>query len=227
MTKFSKFFFCVFATFLTLNIFISGALASESQIATVTGSTVNLRNGPGLQNKVLAKVVKGNKLKILSKDGDWLKVSAPNNKVGWIKSNYVSTKSTIVSRGGSRSSSIGTSIVSYAKEFLGVEYVWGGSSPQGFDCSGFVWYVYKNFGIQLNRVSTDQAQQGVAVDKADLKTGDLVFFNTNHGNRINHSGIYIGDGMFIDASSGRGEVIISSLNTGFYAETYVTARRFF
>ncbi|HEX3031646.1 MAG TPA: C40 family peptidase, partial [Bacillota bacterium] len=134
---------------------------------------------------------------------------------------------TTVSRGGSRATATGEAIVSFAKQFLGVKYVWGGSSPSGFDCSGFVGYVYKNFGYQLNRVSSDQARQGVEVSKGDLKPGDLVFFNTNHGSRINHSGIYIGGGNFIDASSGQGHVTISPLTSGFYAETYVTARRLF
>lgn len=125
---------------------------------------------------------------------------------------------------------LGSEIVSYAKNFLGVKYVYGGMSPTGFDCSGFVKYVYDHFNINIARVSTEQATQGVAVSRADLKPGDLVFFDTNGGhNRVNHAGIYIGNGSFIQASSGSstGKVVISTLNSGFYNEAFMTARRFF
>jgi cell wall-associated NlpC family hydrolase len=127
------------------------------------------------------------------------------------------------SRGSSRSVQ---NIITYSKRFLGVKYVWGGSTAKGFDCSGFVKYIFKHFGISLNRTSRSQASQGVKVKKANLKAGDLVFFDTNGGlNRINHVGIYIGNGKFIHSSSSHKGVVISSLNSGFYSKTYMTARR--
>lgn len=119
-------------------------------------------------------------------------------------------------------------IVDYAKKLLGVRYVWGGTTSKGFDCSGFVKYVFDHFGIALSRVSTEQAKQGEAVKKANLQPGDLVFFDTNGGrNRINHVGIYIGGGRFIQSSSASGNsgVVISSLTSGFYSEVFMTARR--
>jgi len=119
-------------------------------------------------------------------------------------------------------------IIDYAKKFLGVKYVWGGTTSKGFDCSGFVKYVFGHFGIALNRVSTEQAKQGKAVKKANLQPGDLVFFDTNGGrNRINHVGIYIGGGKFIQSSSASGSsgVVISSITTGFYSRVFMTARR--
>lgn len=94
-------------------------------------------------------------------------------------------------------------IIDYAKKFLGVKYVYGGSSPKGFDCSGFTSYVFDQYGINLERVAANQAGQGKKISKSDLKAGDLVFFDTNGGhNNIGHVGIYIGDGKFIHASSG-------------------------
>lgn len=127
------------------------------------------------------------------------------------------------SRGSSRSS---RNIITYSKRFLGVKYVWGGSTAKGFDCSGFVKYVFKHFGISLNRTSRSQASHGAKVKKANLKQGDLVFFDTNGGlNRINHVGIYIGSGQFIHSSSASRRVVISNLNKGFYSKTYMTARR--
>ncbi len=123
-------------------------------------------------------------------------------------------------------SSLGQQIVDYAKKYLGVPYVWGGETPSGFDCSGFTKYVFKNFGIYLNRVAADQAKQGTKVSKSELIPGDLVFFDTN-GNLsyINHVGIYIGGGKFIHAASGGKRVMITELNTGFYKDKFMTARR--
>lgn len=126
----------------------------------------------------------------------------------------------------SRGKSLSLSIVDFARRLTGVNYVWGGTTPKGFDCSGFVRYVFKNFGITLNRVSSDQAKQGSKVKKEDLIPGDLVFFDTNGGhNRINHVGVYIGSGKFIQASSEYSGVVISDITGGFYANTYMTARR--
>jgi cell wall-associated NlpC family hydrolase len=126
----------------------------------------------------------------------------------------------------SDSESISQKIISFAKRFLGVDYVWGGSSPDGFDCSGFTKYVFGKYDIALNRTAADQAKQGSAVGKGSLQLGDLVFFDTNGGhNRINHVGIYIGGGRFIHASSGSSNVVISPVTEGFYSKTYMTARR--
>lgn len=92
-------------------------------------------------------------------------------------------------------SSFGDSVVSFALQFRGVPYVWGGSTPSGFDCSGFTRYVFGNFGINLERRSSSQAKQGVPVAYNDLRPGDLVFF----GSTIHHVGIYVGNDMFIHA----------------------------
>lgn len=126
------------------------------------------------------------------------------------------------------SSASASKVIAYAKKFKGVRYVYGGESPKGFDCSGFTQYVYKSMGVSLNRTAASQATQGTKIKKADLRPGDLVFFDTNGGhNNISHVGIYIGGGQFIHASSGRTtkRVTISDLTDGFYANTYMTARR--
>lgn len=127
------------------------------------------------------------------------------------------------SRGASRSAE---NIISYARKFMGVKYVWGGSTPKGFDCSGFVKYVYNHFDIVLSRNSRAQAENGSYVKRADLKPGDLVFFDTDGGNnRINHVGIYIGSGKMIHSSSHYGGVVITDISSGFYSKSYMTARR--
>lgn len=122
------------------------------------------------------------------------------------------------------SSAKGSEIVAFAKKYLGSKYVYGGSSPSGFDCSGFTSYVYKNFGYSLTRTSSGQSSQGKAVSKSELQPGDLVCFSKSSGSKkIGHVGIYIGEGKFIHAANARKGVIISNLTgSGFY---FVKARR--
>lgn len=124
-------------------------------------------------------------------------------------------------------SSVGQQIVDYAKQFLGCKYVYGGSGPNTFDCSGFTMYVYSKFGISLSHSAVTQAKKGTYVAKEDLQPGDLVFFkNYDTMVGIGHCGIYIGNGDFIHASSGTGYCVkISTLLTGHYETRYETARR--
>ncbi len=118
----------------------------------------------------------------------------------------------------------GSEIVAYAKKYLGYKYVYGGSSPSGFDCSGFTSYVYKHFGYSLSRSSSAQGSNGKAVSKSDLKEGDIICFARSSGSKkIGHVGIYIGGGKFIHAANSRKGVIISNVDgAGYY---YVCARR--
>lgn len=122
-------------------------------------------------------------------------------------------------------SALAGQILQTAAKHLGTPYRYGGSSPGGFDCSGFVMYVFSQYGIDLPRSASDQASVGTHIDKKDLKPGDLVFFNCG-GKGINHAGIYSGNGNFIHSSSPRsGGVIYSSLQEGYYLQHYVGARR--
>ena len=114
-----------------------------------------------------------------------------------------------------------------AKYFKGGKYVWGGTTPEGFDCSGYVQYLYKKHNINLPRTAWQQSKQGQAVAKHELKKGDLLFFLTDkkRGIPITHVGIYIGNGDFIHAASKEKGIIISPLTHGSYAKTFVSARR--
>ncbi|WP_373032239.1 C40 family peptidase [Sulfurovum sp.] len=114
-----------------------------------------------------------------------------------------------------------------AKYFKGGKYVWGGTTPEGFDCSGYVQYLYKKHNINLPRTAWQQSKQGQVVERSDLQKGDLLFFLTDkkRGIPITHVGIYIGNGNFIHAASKNKGIIISPLTHGSYAETFVSARR--
>jgi cell wall-associated NlpC family hydrolase len=110
-------------------------------------------------------------------------------------------------------------VVGYAMSFVGTPYVWGGASPSGFDCSGFVMYVYAHFGVSLPHSSYAQYGYGSPVSRSQLQAGDLVFFDG-----LGHVGIYVGGGSFIHAPHTGDRVKVSSLS-GWYASTFVGGRR--
>lgn len=125
-----------------------------------------------------------------------------------------------ISRG---SSYINRRVISHAMQYIGVPYVFGGTSPYGFDCSGYVQYIFAHAGINLPRTADAQYEVGTPVSTTDLMPGDAVFFTTyTYG--ASHVGIYLGDGNFIHASSSRG-VTISSLSSAYYSTHYIGARR--
>jgi len=115
-------------------------------------------------------------------------------------------------------------ILQKAKSYYGVPYVWGGTSPSGFDCSGFTHYVMLKNNIIIPRTASAQYNSGYWVSKSNLRKGDLVFFTT-YKSGPSHVGIYIGNNQFIHASSGAGKVTISNLNSSYYAQRYLGAKR--
>ena len=117
---------------------------------------------------------------------------------------------------------MGSSVVEFARQFVGTPYSWAGSSPGGFDCSGFVVYVLGEFGVGLPHRADLQFNQGYIV--YDLLPGDLVFYTT-YESGPSHVGIYMGDGNFIHASSGAGYVTITAMSTSYYSARYLGARR--
>ena len=123
-------------------------------------------------------------------------------------------------------SSTGEKIVSTAKKYLGVPYVWGGSSPSGFDCSGLVYYVLRSCGYSVSRTSSAMYKDGTPVAKSDLQPGDVVFFQNTYKAGISHVGIYVGNGQFIHSPS-TGEVVsYDDLYSDYYTSHYYGACRF-
>jgi len=111
-------------------------------------------------------------------------------------------------------------VVGVAMQYLGVPYRWGGADPSGFDCSGFIMYVYAQVGVSLPHYTGAQWGMGVAVSQSDLQSGDLVFFNG-----LGHAGIYIGGGQFVHAPHTGDVVKVSGMGDSWYASTYMGARR--
>jgi peptidoglycan DL-endopeptidase CwlO len=131
----------------------------------------------------------------------------------------ISSASTVSAPSGPAPPSQYGGVVGIAMQYLGTPYVWGGASPAGFDCSGFVMYVYAQVGVSLPHNAAMQYGYGSPVDRSELQPGDLVFFDG-----LGHNGIYIGGNQFIH-SPHTGDVVKISTITGWYSDTWVGARR--
>lgn len=118
----------------------------------------------------------------------------------------------------------GAAVVRQAQQFQGLPYLWAGTSAYGFDCSGLTYAVYRQFGVTLARDAADQAMQGTAVSKDDLRPGDLVFFAS--GGQVHHVGFYAGSGMMLDAPETGGRVELVPMWTSYLAGQYSGARRY-
>ena len=210
----------------------SNTVTSTSVKYVNSSSGLNVRKGPSTSYDKVTTLVNGTKVTVISTNNGWSKITS-GNVTGYVSSSYLT--STKPSTGSSSNTTTNTStstssnkVISYAKQFLGKPYIWGAQGPNGFDCSGFTYYVFKNAaGITLPRTSSAQSKYGTYVSKSNLKAGDLIFFDTvgpNNG-AVTHVGIYIGNGQFIHAASGQGKVVINNLNSTYYVNAYVNARR--
>lgn len=119
------------------------------------------------------------------------------------------------------------SIVQNAKTHLGEKYVWGGTKPNAFDCSGYMKYLYEKEGIEIPRTAYQQSKVGQYVERDELEKGDLLFFLTDKKRNIpiTHVGLYLGNDKFIHAASKKKGIIISSLSKSKYNKIYVKAKR--
>ena len=176
----------------------------------------------------LGELKNGTAVTVLSTSNGWSKVSYAG-KTGYISADYLVTASsgTAISPSNTAASvSISAkrqSVLNYAAQFLGVPYVYGGSTPSGFDCSGFTSYVFKNTVGSIPRVAQAQYDATTRVSRDDLLPGDLVFFGSSTSS-ISHVGIYVGSNQFIHAPS-TGDVVKYSSLTGSYATRYQGAGR--
>lgn len=214
----------------------------------VNSQTVNLREKADKTSKVISQLEINTEVNVISKENGWCYVEV-NSKNGYISESLLSTSKQVVTSRSSMNerttnttntttstattsakttetttsnSSKGSEVVAYAKTLLGCKYVYGGTTTKGFDCSGFTQYVYKHFGVNLNRTAAAQYSNGTSV--SNLQAGDLVMFGKSG---INHVGIYIGGNTFIHAANPSKGVTTDTLASGYYKTNYVGARRIY
>lgn len=203
-----------------------------------SNTTLNVRSGAGTSYSRLGSLYYGQK--VTGNDlGEWIEFNF-NGQTGYVSKDYLVTEkpqapvidskpeapskeekntNTVPS---SNSSDVET-VVQSALAQVGKRYVWAASNPNvGFDCSGLVYYAFKQVGVTLNRIAADQYYNGTPVSRNQLQRGDLVFFSS--GGYIGHVGLYIGNGQFVHASDYSTGVIISNLS-GYYSNTYAGAVR--
>ena len=222
----------------------------------VDADVLYMRSQPASDSEIVATLTKGEYVTMQGFENGWYAVSYDNYS-GYMSGDYISpiaekpapkTETSAASSSASSSSSsyesydsydtytapaystAGNSIADFALQFLGTPYVYGGSSPSGFDCSGFTMYVFSQYGYSLPHGSASQMGCGYAVSRSDLQPGDLVFFYDPTydygGGGATHVGIYIGGGQFVHASSYNYGITVSSLSDPYYyAPCYCGARR--
>lgn len=196
--------------------------ASQGRVNSSVG--LNIRSGAGTGNSVIGTLANNATINIIGEENGWYKIKLDNGRTGYVGANYISklsggsnivdntsnsnVKGTTNPETGAENNKTNTAkptvtgnkVVDYAQKLLGTKYVWGGTSTQGFDCSGFTQYVYKKMGINIPRVSRAQASAGSPVSLSNIKPGDLLYFDTNGSGTTSHVGIYMGNGKFIHAS---------------------------
>ena len=208
----------------------------------INTETANLRKTASTASEVVTTLSLNSAVNVISEENGWSKVKV-GDKEGYISSSLLSDKRQETSRSMTKfrekektdeesnktentsnvaSSGNGSSVVATANQYIGSRYVYGGTTPSGFDCSGFTSYVYKKYGVSLSRTAAGQYSNGVAVSKGELQPGDLVMFGKSG---INHVGIYIGGGKMIHAANPSRGVTTDTINSGYYGASYVGARR--
>ena len=184
----------------------------------VAEGPLNIRSGPGTDYDRVGSLSVGRMAEVLERLDGWYKIGS-----GYVSADYVTE---VDAAAYEASYSKGQEIADYALQFKGYRYVHGGSSPSGFDCSGFTSYVYKQFGYSLNRTCSGQLDNGTPVSMSELQPGDIVIFNKgNSSKRATHVGLYIGNNQFIHASTAKVGVIISKLSDAYYTTGFVGGRR--
>ena len=199
--------------------------SQTSYKATVTADSLNVRKGAGTSYSVITKLSKGTVVDVLeSASNGWKKIKTSNGTIGWVSGSYLANG--VVEQPSTPSTNKVQAVIDLAHKQLGKPYVWGAEGPNSFDCSGLIYYVYKNAAsITLPRTSSAQYSAGVAVSRSNLKAGDLIFSSTDGTGNITHVAIYVGDGQMIHAPRTGKNVEKVSINKSYWNKAYVGARR--
>ena len=226
---------CVSADYLALDE--DGVFTAYGRI---DGSRVNVRSQANTDCDIVASLTRNTALTVTGLSDGWYSVTCRDGKTGYVRSDLlaldnsargdVSAPSVNTGSGNVAPSANGEAVVKLAKKYLGVKYVYGGSGPKTFDCSGFTRYIAKQYDISLPHSATSQWQsgKGTKVSMSELEPGDFVYFcdpSRSKSKACSHCGIYIGDGEFIHASSSKAKVVISDLTSGYYNKYFVGGLR--
>ena len=214
----------------SLSLGLSPAASPVTSVSVTDGyinaGSVRMREGPSMTAGIITELSYGSTLKITGITDGWYKVICGGHE-GFVYSQYVTQGSFEPAAGitQAKGAELGKEIAAYALNFVGYPYTWGGKSPAtGFDCSGFVQYVYSQFGYTTSRVANDVTSDGVHVDPSDIQPGDVLCFYSGNG-YVGHVGIYIGDNSFVHAANSATGVVITSLSVGYYASRGYEIRR--
>lgn len=216
----------------------------NAQVVDTNGDGLNVRHGAGYGHGVVTVAAEGDVMHVLdgpSVDGDgtnWWNVDYKGLH-GWVHGGYVRVTDQPVTDAGSAAgaessngggevagSGFGEQLVNTAMQYLGYPYVWGGTTPSGFDCTGFIYYIVNQVtGGGFPRAMEAQVNRGTWVPADQLQPGDLVFQQNTYQWGLSHGGIYIGNGQFIHAANPGSGVIISNMWDSYWGPRYYTARR--
>ena len=214
--------FKVILTTALLLLMFSVCASADGERAYTTADVLNVRSQPSIVSDVIGQYTYGTNVDITDRVDVWYQIRY-NSGYAYIHSDYVAFSYAQTPD----QSILGQNLVETAKQYIGTPYVYGGMSPSGFDCSGFVKYIYSLYGVSLDRVAHDQASNGVWVARENLQPGDIICFaNRPGGSYIGHVGIYVGDNQFIHSPRTGYTVTIESLDSN-YGARYSAARRIF
>lgn len=185
-----------------------------------TASYLNVRTDASEDAKVARRLYNGCKLELAGECGDFYAVQDEDG-LQFVSKQYVDE----ITQEEYEKIVPGDNVIATAMQYIGTPYVYGGSTPSGFDCSGFVSYVYRKLGISLNRTAAGQMNNGYRVSLNELQRGDLVFFGS--GGYIDHVGIYVGNGNMIHAPYSGRSVCVESIHSGYFGPRLAGARRIF
>lgn len=204
----------------------------------ITGQNVNLRDTPSVEEGRVISQLSNAEIKIHAKQDNWYSITTQDGVEGYVFADFVSFENTVAPVTPQSetpdeilvpASTDASNLIDIAKSKLGCPYAWAQEGPNSFDCSGFVKYCFKEaYGIELPHSASAISQKGTTISKENLQPGDVVFFATLGSATVNHTGIYIGNGEFIHASSSSSnghQVHINPINTGYYNTVYQWAKR--
>ena len=215
---------------------VTTPVLQSTGVGTVTSSSLNVRESASMSSSIMGVFKISDRVNLYGTQGEFYRIKY-NGQVGYIAKSYVSlSNSAVINSQNTEVKSI-DSFMSYLNTFLGMPYVWGGTTPAkynaagkyvcgGFDCSGLIQYAYKSIGINLPRTTMDQVNVGVSININSLQKGDIIYFKTNDAvpNQASHAGIYIGNNKFMQSPK-TGDVVKISQLTGYYKDRFITGKR--